>query len=61
VPVAAQETCDRLRPEVDELVCASTPEPFHAVGLWYDDFAPTSDAEVRELLERSRDGRRERG
>jgi putative phosphoribosyl transferase len=61
VPVAAHETGDRLRPEVDELVCASTPEPFHAVGLWYDDFAPTSDAEVRELLERSRESRRELG
>ena len=61
VPVAARETCDRLRPEVDELVCAATPEAFHAVGLWYDDFAPTSDAEVRELLERSGERRPERG
>ena len=54
VPVAAEQTCDEFRGEVDEVVCAFTPEPFQAVGLWYDDFSPTSDAEVRELLERSR-------
>jgi putative phosphoribosyl transferase len=35
---------------VDGIVCAHTPDPFHAVGLWYDDFAPTSDDEVRQLL-----------
>lgn len=33
--------------EVDELVCAVTPDPFQAVGLWYEDFAQTSDDEVR--------------
>ena len=53
VPVAAAQTCDELRPEVDELVCAATPEPFYAVGLWYQDFSQTSDAEVSELLERA--------
>jgi putative phosphoribosyl transferase len=53
VPVAAARTCDELRGEVDEVVCASTPEPFRAVGSWYDDFAPTTDEEVRELLARS--------
>ena len=35
---------------VDEVVCAQTPEPFHAVGLWYEDFSQTDDEEVRELL-----------
>jgi putative phosphoribosyl transferase len=35
---------------VDEIVCAVTPEPFYAVGLWYEDFSETSDEEVRELL-----------
>jgi putative phosphoribosyl transferase len=50
VPVAAAETCDELRDEVDEIICAVTPRPFHAVGLWYDDFSQTSDEEVRELL-----------
>ena len=53
VPVAAPETCDELRDEVDEIVCAITPEPFHAVGLWYEDFSQTSDDEVRDLLHRA--------
>jgi putative phosphoribosyl transferase len=53
VPVAARQTCEQLRAEVDELVCADTPEPFHAVGLWYDDFTQTSDDEVRDLLARA--------
>jgi len=53
VPVAAAETCDALRPEVDEIVCASTPEPFFAVGLWYHDFAQTTDEEVHDLLARA--------
>ena len=53
VPVAAPATCNELRPEVDEIVCAITPEPFHAVGLWYEDFSQTTDEEVRELLKRS--------
>ena len=53
VPVAAAEACAALRAEVDEVICAWTPEPFHAVGHWYEDFAPTSDGEVRDLLGRS--------
>jgi predicted phosphoribosyltransferase len=53
VPTAAPQTCDQLRGEVDEVICAITPEPFHAVGLWYDDFSQTTDEEVRELLARS--------
>jgi putative phosphoribosyl transferase len=53
VPVAAAETCEALRREVDDVVCAWTPEPFDAVGLWYDDFSQNTDAEVRELLERA--------
>jgi predicted phosphoribosyltransferase len=50
VPVAAAQTCDELRREVDEVVCHATPEPFMAVGRFYDDFSQTSDDEVRELL-----------
>jgi putative phosphoribosyl transferase len=38
---------------VDEIVCAVTPEPFYAVGLWYDDFSQTTDDEVRELIARN--------
>lgn len=53
VPIAAPETCDEFRDEVDDIVCAVTPEPFHAVGLWYEDFSQTTDEEVRELLERA--------
>jgi predicted phosphoribosyltransferase len=50
VPVSAPETCEALREEADEVVCARTPEPFYAVGLWYQDFSQTTDDEVRELL-----------
>jgi predicted phosphoribosyltransferase len=53
-PVGASETCDLLRSEADEVVCATTPEPFRAVGLWYADFAPTGDQEVRDLLSAAR-------
>ncbi|HXG59510.1 MAG TPA: phosphoribosyltransferase [Thermoanaerobaculia bacterium] len=51
VPVAAASTCASLRREVDDLVCGMTPEPFLAVGMWYDDFEQTTDAEVRALLD----------
>ncbi len=53
VPVAAEQTCDEFRDDVDDIVCGVTPWPFHAVGLWYDDFSQTSDEEVRELLARA--------
>jgi predicted phosphoribosyltransferase len=50
VPVGAVETCAELGREADEVVCVRMPEPFVAVGLWYRDFTPTSDNEVRALL-----------
>jgi predicted phosphoribosyltransferase len=53
VPLAAPQVCDELAAQVDEVVCAATPEPFYAVGMWYDDFAATSDEQVRELLARA--------
>ena len=56
VPVSAVQTCDEYRMGVDEIVCAMTPEPFHAVGLWYKDFSQTTDEEVRHLLELSTSG-----
>ena len=56
VPVAAADTCDAFRTEVDEIVCAVTPEPFYAVGFWYEDFTPTPDAEVHDLLSRAWQG-----
>lgn len=50
VPIAAPDTCEEIAGEVDETVCAVTPEPFRAVGNWYRDFSDASDDEVRELL-----------
>ena len=38
---------------MDEVICGSTPEPFYAVGVWYEDFDQTSDEEVKDLLERA--------
>jgi putative phosphoribosyl transferase len=54
VPVGSSEACELFRDEVDEVHCAATPEPFRAVGIWYDDFNPTTDDEVIALLERGR-------
>jgi putative phosphoribosyl transferase len=53
VPIAAPSTCEEFRDEVDETICARTPEPFYAVSLWYEDFSQTTDAEVRDLLARA--------
>jgi putative phosphoribosyl transferase len=50
VPVGAVSTCADLATEADDVVCVRTPEPFVAVGLWYRDFTPTTDDEVRALL-----------
>lgn len=50
VPVAAAESCEDFRHEVDFCICAATPEPLYGVGLWFRDFRPTSDDEVRALL-----------
>lgn len=50
VPAAPASTCRELQALVDEVVCASTPEPFFAVGQSYVDFTQTGDAEVRDLL-----------
>lgn len=53
VPVAAESTCEDLKLEVDELVCPLTPKSLSAVGAWYDNFSPTTDAEVQAILDRS--------
>lgn len=53
VPVAAKQTCDEFQKEVDQVICAATPDPFVSVGTWYEDFSPTSDEEVRSLLHES--------
>lgn len=53
VPVSAPQTCDEYRIGVDEIICASTPEPFLGVGRWYENFSQTTDEEVRKLLEQA--------
>lgn len=55
VPVAAKATCEEISHEVDQLICAETPKPFMAVGMFYRNFLPTTDEEVRSLLAESRD------
>lgn len=60
VPVSAPETCDEYCIGVDEIICAVTPEPFLGVGMWYLDFSQTTDEEVRDLLERAGDRKREK-
>jgi putative phosphoribosyl transferase len=50
VPIGSLDTCAAMDEIADDVVCARTPEPFRAVGLWYDDFTQTSDEEVRSLL-----------
>ncbi|HEU4620478.1 MAG TPA: erythromycin esterase family protein [Gammaproteobacteria bacterium] len=50
VPTAAADTCEKLRAEADEVICAITPTPFYGVGRWYEDFSQTTDQEVRDLL-----------
>jgi len=53
VPVASRDACEDLLGDADEVVCIATPEPFVAVGLWYEHFSEVSDDRVRELLERA--------
>jgi putative phosphoribosyl transferase len=53
VPVAAASTCQEFQEEVDQIICATTPEPFYGVGQWYEDFSQTTDEEVRDLLDRA--------
>jgi putative phosphoribosyl transferase len=53
VPVAPRETCQSLLHDADDVVCATVPEPFFAVGNWYEDFSQITDEEVRQLLARA--------
>jgi erythromycin esterase-like protein/predicted phosphoribosyltransferase len=50
VPTASPETCEEMKAEADDVICAITPEPFYAVGRWYQDFSQTTDEEVNILL-----------
>jgi putative phosphoribosyl transferase len=53
VPVSTPETCEEFREEVDDIMCAITPEVLFGVGAWYQDFSQTTDDEVRDLLARA--------
>jgi putative phosphoribosyl transferase len=54
VPVSPREVIGELKTQTDKIICLSMPEPFHAVGLHYNDFAQTSDEEVIALLNAAR-------
>ena len=54
VPVGARETCAAIGRIADDVICALSPEPFDAVGLWYEDFRATSDDDVVALLQEAR-------
>ncbi len=53
VPVGLPSTLERFEKEVDEIVCLATPEPFRAIGFWYDEFEPVDDDDVIDLLQRA--------
>ena len=55
IPVCAQQTATALADDVEEVVCVSTPAEFRAVGIWYEDFGQTTDAEVMELMKAARE------
>jgi putative phosphoribosyl transferase len=61
VPTASPDTCAEFRAEVDDIICGITPMPFHAVGVWYEDFSQTTDQEVQQLLDAARWAQREKG
>jgi predicted phosphoribosyltransferase len=54
VPIGAASTCAEFQSIADDCICAVTPEPFRAVGLWYEDFSQTEDDEVAALLASAR-------
>jgi putative phosphoribosyl transferase len=54
VPTAPESAVDELGLEADEVVCLMTPEPFIAIGRWYEDFSQLSDDEVRAHLDESK-------
>jgi predicted phosphoribosyltransferase len=58
VPIGSRDTCDQFRSDVDELICGETPEPFYALGTWYANFLPTTDDEVKRLIDHAAHERR---
>ena len=57
VPTSARSTCEEFQTIADACICTITPDPFRAVGLWYDDFEQVTDEKVCELLEQSSQAR----
>jgi predicted phosphoribosyltransferase len=55
VPVMPQESVDKIKAIVDELVVLETPSPFYAVGMFYKNFPQTSDEEVIKLLKKAKE------
>jgi erythromycin esterase-like protein/predicted phosphoribosyltransferase len=53
VPTGSPDTCEEMKAKADDVICAITPEPFNAVGRWYQDFSQTTDEEVSGLLART--------
>lgn len=60
VPVAAADSLEKLRPDVDEIICLMVPDLFYAVGAWYENFGQTSDEEVIRLLDDAENDANER-
>ena len=58
VPVATPNARAIVERSADACVCLATPEPFYRIGVWYDDFAPVSDASVLFLLDSAARGLR---
>ncbi|MGH1394106.1 MAG: phosphoribosyltransferase, partial [Trichormus sp.] len=54
IPVAGVSTCEELASEVNKVVCVMMPENLYAIGMWYENFAQTTDAEVCELVSRQK-------
>lgn len=50
VPVGAAAACHHVETVADAFVCPLRADPFHGLGHWYDNFAPTTDDEVRDCL-----------
>jgi putative phosphoribosyl transferase len=53
VPTGPPDTCKEFQDEAEVVVCATTPEPFWAIGSWYEDFRQTTDEEVQSFLDRA--------
>jgi putative phosphoribosyl transferase len=57
--VAPADTIERLRPQVDEVVCLAMPVLFGAIGAFYEDFQQLNDEQVVDLLRRATFGESE--